>query len=221
MSKRKPSRSNRIPADRMTLIFVGLLLVPFICGFGYKYWLDKQVDKIKKAGIIYIDKENMVLELQDYQGRVIMKTGIACGKNYGNKQGKGDMRTPEGLFHISDIQDASGWDHDFNDGNGKIAGAYGPWFLRLETPGHSGIGIHGTHDPNSIGTRATEGCIRLKNADIEKLKDLVYIGMPVAIVPSAKDIAETAKVVAETKEEKKEMTETKVPLDSHNANGGK
>ncbi|MBR1487120.1 MAG: L,D-transpeptidase, partial [Synergistaceae bacterium] len=42
--------------------------------------------------------------------------------------------------------------------------------------------IHGTHDPNSIGTNVTEGCIRLNNADIAELKEnYAYRNMPVEI----------------------------------------
>ena len=67
---------------------------------------------------------------------------------------------------------------------GEIAGAYGPHFIRLEVPGHKGIGIHGTHKPESIGTRDTEGCVRLNNNDIEELINYVSIGMVVVIIPS-------------------------------------
>ena len=60
-------------------------------------------------------------------------------------------------------------------------GAYGPWFIRLKT-GWNGIGIHGTHDPGSIGTDVTEGCIRLQNKDVEELKkQYIKVGLPVVI----------------------------------------
>jgi lipoprotein-anchoring transpeptidase ErfK/SrfK len=36
------------------------------------------------------------------------------------------------------------------------------------------VKIHGTNDPNSIGKRITRGCIRLKNEDFLKLKDLIF-----------------------------------------------
>ena len=137
---------------------------------------------------IVISKESMTLTLYDADGNVVMHCPVAVGKNYGNKQRPGDMRTPEGEFSVSQIQDASRWTHDFRDGKGIIAGCYGNWFIRLNTPPHSGIGIHGTHLPESIGTRATEGCIRLHNADLDKLKQLVKIGMKVIIEPSQKDI---------------------------------
>lgn len=144
-------------------------------------------ERSDKVSFIIISKENMNLSLIDSSGKVLKKYGIACGKNYGNKKVMGDMKTPEGIFHIVSIEKADTWSHDFQDGKGEIKGAYGPWFLRLATPGSRGIGIHGTHKPESIGTRATEGCIRLKNEDIEEVKKLVHPGMVVVITPSTQD----------------------------------
>ena len=96
------------------------------------------------------------------------------------------MKTPESTlekpFTISQIQDASSWTHDFHDGRGAIK-AYGHWFLRLVTPGHSGIGIHGsTNNENTVPGRASEGCIRLRDLDIMTLKEkYAYKGMNVVI----------------------------------------
>ena len=61
----------------------------------------------------------------------------------------------------------------------------------MEIPGHKGIGIHGTHKPESIGTRDTEGCIRLKNEDIDDLRKKVNIGMVVIVLPSLGDLSAT------------------------------
>ena len=107
------------------------------------------------------------------------------GKNKGDKQGKGDMRTPESPagqpFTITMIQDASDWVHDFGDGRGSIL-SYGHWFLRLKTP-HNGIGIHGsTNNENTVPGRASEGCIRLLDKDIITLKErYARVGMPVIV----------------------------------------
>ncbi len=143
----------------------------------------------KRTRHILIKKSEFRLYL--YNGRTLEASyPIAIGKNAGDKQAVGDMRTPEGKFYILQIQDARNWTHDFKDGKGEIAGAYGPWFLRLHTSKDrtksgkewKGIGIHGTHDESSIGTCATEGCIRMKNKDLEELKTLVSIHTPVEIV---------------------------------------
>ena len=136
----------------------------------------------------------MNLRLIDYKGREIFKYPIACGKRYGNKEKEGDLKTPEGLFHITEIEKADHWTHDFGDGSGEISGAYGPFFIRLEVPGHKGIGIHGTHKPKSIGTRDTDGCIRLYNQDLVELVQFCHIGMAVLIIPSYADVMKSGKI---------------------------
>ena len=134
---------------------------------------------------------------------------IAVCKESGNKEKPGDMKTPEGLFSVQQIQDASAWTHDFGDGKGEIRGAYGSHFIRLKTPGHRGIGIHGTHDPASIGTRATEGCVRLNNSDLlELVKKYVYVGMPVVILTSEADSAVPCRFPAAVKAGPRLMAQT-------------
>ena len=142
---------------------------------------------INQPSHIVISKQTMTLRLYDKSGKVIYNFPVAVGKNYGNKQKSGDKKTPEGEFEIESIQPASHWTHDFGDGKGIIEHAYGDWFIRLKTPPHKGIGIHGTHAPESIGTRATEGCIRLNNENLNILKELVKVGMKVTITSSRKD----------------------------------
>jgi len=43
------------------------------------------------------------------------------------------------------------------------------------------IYIHGTHEEHRIGTPASHGCIRMKNADVAELFDLVKVGTEVRI----------------------------------------
>ncbi|MCH2100789.1 MAG: L,D-transpeptidase family protein [Planctomycetes bacterium] len=42
-------------------------------------------------------------------------------------------------------------------------------------------GIHGTNDESTIGTRETEGCVRMHNSDVRDLFDLVPVSTAVAI----------------------------------------
>ena len=148
-----------------------------------------------KASYIVISKETMTLKLYDTNNKVIFNFPIALGKNYGNKQMKGDMKTPEGEFTVQQITNSSTWTHDFGDGKGEIPHAYGDWFIRLKTPPHTGIGIHGTHLPESIGTRASEGCIRMYNENLNELKPLVYVGMRVVIETSRRDMEADGRAV--------------------------
>ena len=135
---------------------------------------------------ILITKSSFSLHYFNNEGKETFATGCALGKNPGQKEKRGDMKTPVGTFVVDDVVDSSWWTHDFGDGKGEIAGAYGPYFISLNTDELSqgnwgGIGIHGTHDPASIGTRASEGCIRLRNEDVERLRPLVHVGMKVII----------------------------------------
>ena len=140
-----------------------------------------------KAGYVVISKETMTLSVFGQPGNKIAEYPVAMGRNLGDKKKAGDNKTPEGKFEVQQVQDASYWTHDFRDGKGEIKGAYGSHFIRLLTPPYKGIGIHGTHDPSSIGTRATEGCIRLRNEDLLEFVKMVYVGMPVTILTSEKD----------------------------------
>lgn len=112
---------------------------------------------------------------------------VCIGLKKGQKQKKGDMKTPECTpekpFVITEIVDASKWTHDFGDGRGSIL-SYGHWFMRLKTPGFSGIGIHGsTNNESSVPGRGSEGCIRLRDDDLIQLKEkYAFVGMRVVIL---------------------------------------
>ena len=114
---------------------------------------------------------------------------VCLSKNKGQKERSGDMKTPESYpgtpFYISQIQDASNWCHDFGDGRGSIL-SYGKWFMRLNTPGFKGIGIHGSTNNREtiLQGRDSEGCIRLYDEDIIHLHDhYSKVGIKVVILP--------------------------------------
>ena len=181
-------------SNRWLMVILAILIVLPYVGLGYlKIWYDEEISQIANAKMIIVDKEKLLLHLINYRGEVVNTYGVCCGKNYGDKRKRGDMKTPEGIFHITDIEDSSTWEHDFQDGRGNIKDAYGPWFLRLAVPDYKGIGIHGTHKPESIGSRETEGCIRLNNHDIEELKRQILPGTIVIVLPSYADLAASQK----------------------------
>lgn len=170
---------------------LGLILLILLCLFcldSVIFAKNLSNSKYRSDCKIVIEKHGLKLYL--YKGDRLVKTyPIAVGKNHGDKQKVGDMRTPEGDFYIVKIHNSKDWVYDFKDGKGPIKGAYGPWFLRLYTGADrtksgkawTGIGIHGTHDPTSIGKMVTKGCIRMYNKDIEELKKIVKIRTPVSI----------------------------------------
>jgi len=168
-----------------------LIVLPYII-FPFLYFVFVyDWDNLPQASVVIINKSDMTLKAYDQNGKIIQQTSVATGKFSGNKTKIGDMKTPEGVFTIADIQDASTWSHDFKDDSlGSIKGAYGPFFIRLNVPEHKGIGIHGTHDPSSIGKNVTEGCIRLQNEEIVKLQSIIKPGIPVVILPGKAELIE-------------------------------
>ena len=151
------------------------------------YNTDRKADK--GSEFIVISKKDLRLYVYgtiNGDTALLAKYPACLSKVKGQKQKVGDMKTPSSPadkpFSITQIQDASSWKHDFKDGRGNIK-AYGNWFLRLKTPGHNGIGIHGsTNNAESVPGRASEGCIRLLDEDIITLKEkYARIDMPVII----------------------------------------
>ena len=164
-----------------------LVLLFLLCLLPMGAWaqgpFSRYAQEAGSAPFIVVDKTTLKLTLSDAQGYVIKEYGCSVAKKTGPKAVKGDNKTPEGKFKINELLYAKGLKHDFGDGKGPVKDAYGPWFLRLDVPGFRDIGIHGTPFPESIGTRATEGCVRLTNQDITDLKSRVKLGTVVFITP--------------------------------------
>ena len=169
-----------------------------------------QVADLNDTSRVYrpqVDKERcfLVISKQEFRLYVYERVGsdtllaahypICYARNEGPKTRTGDMCTPEcSLGHpaiVCQIQDASAWQHDFKDGRGSFL-AYGPWFMRLDlskSDCHAGcrrtrsIGIHGsTGNEASVPGRDSEGCIRLRDADLQELKArFVKVGTRVVI----------------------------------------
>ena len=191
-----------------TLLSV-LLVIMIIIGSVTTVWLivnkdkgtiDDVVEEIPQERIIYQSRVNVKncfiviskksLSLKVYEGSNMNTTLVAVfpvclSKNKGQKYTAGDNKTPEcsmdNPFRVTQIEDASTWRYDFGDGRGYIL-AYGHWFIRLNSE-FSGIGIMGsTNNERSVPGRESSGSIRLKDDDLDFLKEhYVFEGMKVVI----------------------------------------
>jgi lipoprotein-anchoring transpeptidase ErfK/SrfK len=140
-----------------------------------------------KTDFILVSKQDMKLRMIRRNDFQILTLPMATGRNPGNKKKEGDKRTPEGIFSIYAIHDASNWDYDFKDGKGRIKGTYGKYFIRFKE--HYHIGIHGTHLPETVGSRATEGCVRLRNQDLERIVPMISRSKTlIAVTPAIADL---------------------------------
>lgn len=141
----------------------------------------------EKNNWLYLSKPELRLYVVTPDDSVLYTCRIACGAVKGHKQAEGDFRTPEGRFYISGIYNSTDWLHKTRDGR-MVKGCYGPHFFSVNTRPWTGIGIHGTNQPGSIGTRASEGCIRVHSDNVVVLRKYVFERMRVVV--SAED-AET------------------------------
>lgn len=63
----------------------------------------------------------------------------------------------------------------------KWGGGFGTRWMGINVPWGT-YGIHGTNKPNSIGSNASAGCIRMNNKDVEDLYKYVKHNTPVTII---------------------------------------
>ena len=120
---------------------------------------------------IVVDKAKNTLVL--YSGDLpVKKYSVATGKK---------NCTPVGEFKITDKLTNPTW---FKTGAilppGSPENALGTRWMGLDKPSY---GIHGTIEPKSIGTQASEGCIRMLNEEVEELYSIVPVGTKVTIWP--------------------------------------
>ena len=112
---------------------------------------------------------------------------LRFAKGYGVAVGQPAYPTPTGLFSIQSKQVNPTWTAPNSPWAGEMAGqqvaggaADNP--LKASWLGVRGaVGIHGTGQPWSIGTRASHGCIRMTVPDVIDLFRRVSIGTPVLI----------------------------------------
>jgi lipoprotein-anchoring transpeptidase ErfK/SrfK len=118
---------------------------------------------------IQIDKSKNVLVLYS-NGEAVKKYSVATGKK---------NSTPVGEFKITDKLVNPTW---FKTGAilppESPENALGTRWMGFDKPAY---GIHGTIEPKSIGTQASEGCVRMLNKEVEELYSLVPVGTKVTI----------------------------------------
>jgi hypothetical protein len=108
-------------------------------------------------------------------------------KTYPIAVGMAGLETPPGLRHVLDKQVNPAWHVPNSPWAGSLAGQTIPAGspadpLKARWLGlGDGVGIHGTAEDWSIGTRASHGCIRMHVSDVIDLYNRVPVGTPVLI----------------------------------------
>ena len=130
--------------------------------------------KILKGNVtVLVDKSDYTLTLL-LDGRFIKQYPVGTGES---------DKTPEGKFVIENKLKNPVWyspDGIYQFGDPKnVLGTR--WIGFEDKKGLYGYGIHGTTDPDSIGKEMSNGCVRLKNEDVQDLFDYVKTKMTVVI----------------------------------------
>lgn len=129
--------------------------------------------------VITVDRDSFRL-------RLFKRLRIA--KRYSVAVGMPGYATPTGRFTITNKAVNPAWTKPNSDWvpagerGDVVAGGDPANPLKARWLGlYDGVGIHGTSEEGSIGTRASHGCIRMRVADVIDLYDRVPVGTPVLI----------------------------------------
>lgn len=119
-------------------------------------------------GYLHVDERRLVATLYR-KGKAIFSAPVGVGKS--------STVTPTGHFYVMEKL------RTLN------APAYGPYALGTsayaptlsEWPGGGVVGIHGTNEPQLIPGRPSHGCIRMRDADVARLRKIIDVGTPIDI----------------------------------------
>ena len=111
--------------------------------------------------------------------RLVVRDGDAVVVDTAIGVGTASTPTPGGRYYIKELLEPPDPD-----------GAYGPYAYGLSgfsnvlddfAGGDGVIGIHGTDEPEAIGSDVSHGCIRVDNATITQMAGILPLGTPVHI----------------------------------------
>jgi lipoprotein-anchoring transpeptidase ErfK/SrfK len=153
---------------------------------------------MKKSGqaIIHISVARQRLMLK--RGRIIERTFSVSTSRFGLGTKEGSFKTPTGRFRIAQkIGDGQPLETVYKarvpvrasrrtlNSDGDLVMSRILWLDGLDAENANTfdryIYIHGTNHEDRIGEPESHGCIRMKNADVAELFDLVEVGTPVVI----------------------------------------
>lgn len=100
--------------------------------------------------------------------------------------GREGNETRPGTYTIGNKQENPMWSPagrepvPFGDPQNPLGTRWLAW--NLDGRGTS-LGFHGTNDPTSVGQRISDGCIRMRNEDVEQLFEILPVGAEVRVEP--------------------------------------
>jgi lipoprotein-anchoring transpeptidase ErfK/SrfK len=137
-------------------------------------------DVIRSGERLRIWTASFTVLINKSQNVLFLKSGEEVFKIYHVSTGK-DNITPAGAFKIATKIENPVW---FKNGGPPIPSEspdneLGSRWMGFDTDPH--YGIHGTLHPETIGRQVTDGCVRMKNEDVEEIFDIIPVGTEVVI----------------------------------------
>ncbi|MFO0983828.1 MAG: L,D-transpeptidase family protein [Planctomycetota bacterium] len=140
-------------------------------------------DRLKPGLALSIPSEPVRIGVSKARFQLTLYLGDVILRRYAVCLGK-DGKTPAGAFQINSRIQNPPW---IKPGKGTIPfgdkeNVLGTRWLGFQKSDQAdGLGIHGTWEPETIGKSLSQGCVRLRNEDVEELFDLVPEGTAVTI----------------------------------------
>ncbi|RPI02489.1 MAG: hypothetical protein EHM72_04015 [Calditrichaeota bacterium] len=157
----------------------------------WRRWAEETItwSRENSACVLIVNKLERKLYVYE-SGKPSSEFSVEFGPNWiGPKKQRGDGRTPEGQYHIRKKKEhqqtayylALEIDYPNEDDQKEFERAQGRG--EISSNAHIG-GLIEIHGEGGRGLNWTEGCVALKNGDMEKLFMFVQVGTPVTIVGS-------------------------------------
>ena len=139
-------------------------------------------DTLNVGQVLKVPKVPLTVKVDTQQHGLVAWLGDVAVAAFRVGLGRDD-RTPRRTFSVLVKQENPAWFYagktlPFGDPQ-NILGTR--WMGFDNQPGASGFGIHGTTVPDSIGKNESMGCVRMRNAEVEELFELVPRGTQVTI----------------------------------------
>jgi lipoprotein-anchoring transpeptidase ErfK/SrfK len=161
------------------LIFCMLLQVDLVPSAAAAPLSVKEANEARLEGL---REEGLYLEINKKTNRLTVFMNGRATHTFPVATGRSQDLTPAGQFRIT-AKIVKPWYVRKQIPGGHKDNPLGTRWLGINVPGTGGYtyGIHGTNRPWSIGSRASSGCVRMRNKDVEWLFRHVRYGTVVVI----------------------------------------
>lgn len=151
---------------------------------GFLLWLNGVSDarRIREGQVFKVPLEELTLLVSKRCHKLWVLLGGVYLREFPVGLGLND-KTPEGVFEIETKIEKPDW---YFDGRkipyGHADNPLGThWMGFVNTRRAVGYGIHGTDEPETVGRSVSQGCVRMRNADVAELFGWVPRGTKVTI----------------------------------------